>query len=307
MATTEKSDAINPIERFALAGFSAALSKTAAAPIERVKLLIQNQDELIKASVLDRRYRGIGDCFKRTYQKEGALSFFRGNLPNILRYFPTQSLNFVFKDISQKIVPKPSSDNKLAETGYYIASGGIAGSLSLSLVYSLDYVRTRLANDLKSTKTGGGQRQYKGILDCYSKTFKSDGLAGLYRGFCVSCVGIFVYRGLYFGLYDSYKSGDLRKSAIMQNPIADFAMAYGITVGSGLLSYPIDTIRRRMMMTSGQAVKYSSSLDCLAQIIKKEGARSLFKGAAANVMRGLAGAGVLFFNDKITDLYVSLR
>lgn len=84
-------------------------------------------------------------------------------------------------------------------------------------------------------------------------------------------------------------------------------MAYGITVGSGLLSYPIDTIRRRMMMTSGQAVKYSSSLDCLAQIIKKEGARSLFKGAAANVMRGLAGAGVLFFNDKITDLYVSLR
>jgi len=56
---------------FLLGGVSAAISKTAAAPIERVKLLIQNQDEMIKSGRLDRRYNGIGDTFKRVVANEG--------------------------------------------------------------------------------------------------------------------------------------------------------------------------------------------------------------------------------------------
>ena len=82
-----------------------------------------------------------------------------------------------------------------------ILSGGFAGSLSLIFVQSIDYTRTRLATDAKS----GGKRQFNGIIDCYSKTYKADGIRGLYRGFVVSCTCIFIYRGLYFGLYDSLK------------------------------------------------------------------------------------------------------
>jgi solute carrier family 25 (adenine nucleotide translocator) protein 4/5/6/31 len=74
----------------------------------------------------------------------------------------------------------------------------MAGACSLLFVYSLDYARTRLANDAKSGK-GGGERQFNGLLDVYRKTLATDGIAGLYRGFVVSCVGIVVYRGLYFG------------------------------------------------------------------------------------------------------------
>ena len=39
-------------ENFALSGCAAVISKTAAAPIERIKLLIQNQDEMIKQVTL---------------------------------------------------------------------------------------------------------------------------------------------------------------------------------------------------------------------------------------------------------------
>lgn len=85
-----------------------------------------------------------------------------------------------------------------------MASGGAAGASSLLFVYSLDYARTRLANDAKAAKKGG-QRQFDGLVDVYKKTIKSDGLIGLYRGFNISCVGIIVYRGLYFGMYDSLK------------------------------------------------------------------------------------------------------
>jgi solute carrier family 25 (mitochondrial adenine nucleotide translocator), member 4/5/6/31 len=75
---------------FLMGGVSAAVSKTAAAPIERVKLLIQNQDEMIKSGRLSESYKGIGDCFKRTIKDEGFTSLWRGNTANVIRYFPTQ-------------------------------------------------------------------------------------------------------------------------------------------------------------------------------------------------------------------------
>ena len=129
-----------------------------------------------------------------------------------------------------------------------LASGGAAGSVSLLFVYSLDYARTRLSNDLKSAKKGG-QKQFNGLIDVYKKTIATDGFAGLYRGFVISCVGIVIYRGLYFGTYDSVKP--LLPADLKDNIAANFALGWGVTVGAGLASYPIDTIRRRMMMTSG--------------------------------------------------------
>jgi len=182
-----------------------------------------------------------------------------------------------------------------------LASGGAAGASSLLFVYSLDFARTRLANDAKSTKKGGGERQFNGLLDVYRKTWATDGIAGLYRGFVISCVGIVVYRGLFFGLYDSLKPV-LLTGSLANNFFASFALGWAVTTGAGLASYPLDTVRRRMMMTSGEAVKYRSSMHCLTEVVKNEGIKSLFKGAGANVLRAVAGAGVLSGYDKMQEM-----
>mmetsp|Transcript_2256 Transcript_2256/g.5740 ORF Transcript_2256/g.5740 Transcript_2256/m.5740 type:complete len:311 (-) Transcript_2256:142-1074(-) len=284
---------------FMMGGVSAAVSKTAAAPIERVKLLIQNQDEMIKQGRLAEPYKGISDCFSRTIKDEGFGSLWRGNVANVIRYFPTQALNFAFKDYFKRLFGfKKEKDGYWMWFAGNMASGGAAGALSLAFVYSLDYARTRLANDAKSAKKGGGERQFNGMIDVYKKTMASDGIAGLYRGFTISCVGIVVYRGLYFGMYDSLKpvllTGDLA-----DNFLASFLLGWGITIGAGLASYPIDTVRRRMMMTSGQAVKYRSSMHCFSEVVAKEGTKSLFKGAGANILRAVAGAGVLSGYDQL--------
>jgi solute carrier family 25 (mitochondrial adenine nucleotide translocator), member 4/5/6/31 len=291
------------LENFMLSGVAAAVSKTAAAPIERVKLLIQTQDALLKKGLLDRRYDGIIDCTKRTLSAEGVFSFWRGNTANILRYFPTQALNFAFKDKIKTAFSLKKTDSNVAKLGKNIMSGGIAGSISLCFVYSLDYARTRLANDTKSAKKGG-ERQYKGMIDLYQKTLATDGFAGLYRGFAISCVGIFIYRGMYFGLYDTLKPILLKPdSGFLQS----FALGYCVTVSSGLMSYPIDTIRRRMMMTSGEAVKFNGSMDCFSYIMKNEGFGSLMNGAGANILRGIAGAGVLSGFDSIVQYYAGVK
>merc|ERR1719433_1407239 len=292
-------------ESFMLSGAAAVISKTAAAPIERVKLMVQNQDEMLKSGRLDRPYTGVLDCSRRILTEEGVLPLWRGNLANCLRYFPTQALNFAFKDKIKAQFKPTKADAAPIRLGKNVASGGLAGAMSLCFVYSLDYARTRLANDTKSAKKGGGgERQFNGLLDVYKKTIASDGVAGLYRGFVISCVGIIVYRGCYFGFYDTLKPIVLGDDAGLA---LSFCLGYGVPVAAGLASYPIDTIRRRMMMTSGEAVKYSGSIDCTVQILKGEGVLSFYKGAGANILRGMAGAGVLAGFDKFKALYISMK
>lgn len=289
------------MENFLLSGIAAGISKTAAAPIERVKLLVQNQDEMLKTGRLDKPYTGVVDCTKRVLASEGVGPFWRGNLANVLRYFPTQALNFAFKDSIKaqfKVAKDASVAAKLAAN---VAAGGMAGSLSLTVVYSLDFARTRLAND---NKGADGKRQFNGLFDVYKKTLASDGIQGLYRGFVISCVGIFIYRGLYFGLYDTLRPLLLGEKG---SAGASFFLGWAITIVSGLASYPIDTVRRRMMMTSGGGVKYSGSIDCAKTVIKNEGFMSLMKGAGANVLRGVAGAGVLAGSDVVKNAYVAYR
>ncbi|WAQ97439.1 ADT2-like protein [Mya arenaria] len=290
-------------ETFMVTGIAAGISKTASAPIERVKLLVQNQGEMLKSGRLDKPYNGIIDCTMRTFKSEGIMPFWRGNMANVIRYFPTQALNFAFKDQVKALFKSDPNESHAKKFAKNIASGGVAGTLSLFFVYSLDYARTRLANDNKSTKTGG-ERQFNGLIDVYKKTIATDGVQGLYRGFMISAVGIFLYRGAYFGLYDTLKPIVLGDKGSF---IAKFLLGWAVTVASGLLSYPVDTVRRRMMMTSGEAVKYKGSMDCAIQVMKSEGFMSLFKGAGANVLRGIAGAGVLSGADKLTDLYIKAR
>lgn len=56
------------------------------------------------------------------------------------------------------------------------------------------------------------------------------------------------------------------------------------------------------MMTSGEAVKYKGSIDCAQQILKNEGFKSMFKGAGANILRGVAGAGALSGYKKLQHI-----
>jgi len=276
-------------------GTAAAVSKTVVAPIERVKLLLQVQDAS-KSIAVDKRYKGIIDVLTRVPKEQGFLALWRGNLANVIRYFPTQALNFAFKDTYKKLFLE-GYDKKKDFWKFFagnLASGGAAGATSLCFVYPLDFARTRLAADVGK----GASREFKGLADCLIKIVKSDGPIGLYRGFFVSVQGIIIYRAAYFGMFDTAKmvfAGDGKL-----NFFAAWGIAQVVTVGSGILSYPWDTIRRRMMMQSGRTdVLYKNTWDCTVKIVKNEGPRALFKGALSNVFRGTGGALVLAIYDEI--------
>jgi solute carrier family 25 (mitochondrial adenine nucleotide translocator), member 4/5/6/31 len=206
---------------FLLGGISAATAETVTAPIGRVKLLLQSQDanpRILSGEALRYRYtsvhsmqcmdlrtlqksslyrctpmhnRGITDCFARVAQEQGLLSFWRGNLTNCIRYFPTQAFNFAFKDSIRASFPQVDPVTQFGKFFLMnMASGSVAGAASLAIVYPLDYARTRLAADV-----GRGKRTFTGLTDCLVTTATGPkGVLGLYNGFTVSVIGITLYR-----------------------------------------------------------------------------------------------------------------
>jgi len=165
----------------------------------------------------------------------------------------------------------------------------------LEITHCLLKVRTRLATDI-----GRGQsREFKGPIDCLVKILKSDGPIGLYRGFTVSVQAIFLYRGAYFGLFDTAKLL-LVKDDERLNFLYTWGIAQVVTTAAGVIVYPFDTVRRRLMMQSGRTDSlYKGVLDCARTIIVQEGPSALFKGALTNVFRGTGGALVLAIYEEI--------
>merc|ERR1712070_342305 len=288
---------------FAAGGVSGAVSKTLTAPIERVKLVIQTQDAdpKIKSGEVP-RYTGIGNCFVRIKSEQGMAAFWRGNGTNIIRYFPTQAFNLAFKDTIKAMFPK--YNNKTDFWKFFavqLASGGFAGAASLSIVYPLDYARTRLASDV-----GTGKKQFEGLMDCLKKTASGPGgFFSLYNGYTPSVAGIIAYRGAQFGLNDTIMAfNPYAKEFGFVAIVSKFITAQIAVTASGLVAYPFDTVRRRLQMESDRPMAdrmYKGTIDCGVKVLKNEGFGGMYKGALANIFRGVGASLVLVLYGEIQN------
>jgi len=283
-----------------LGGVSGAIVKTAMAPVERVKLLLQTQDsnpKVISGEIA--KYTGIMDCFQRVSAEQGASAFWRGNLVNCIRYAPQQGSALAFNDQIKRMVPKynPKTDY-MKDFGMKLLSGGLAGGLANVVCYPFDFARTRLASDL-----GKGEGQFTGIGDCIMKTVKTGGITGLYRGSAITVAGAFVYRGGQLGLFAQIQDMNPYKADKgMVGIVAAFVCATVARTITTPFNYPFDTIRRRMMLDSDKPAEerlYKSAIDCFIKVSKNEGAAGMYKGLIPELFRGLGGPLVLTAYDRI--------
>jgi len=292
------------LTNFFAGGTSASVAVTAIAPFERIKLLLQVQRSAKNIS-REEQYKGILDCFRRIPKEQGFLSFWRGNSASVLRCFPYQALNFSVKDKLRERFHK-SIDMELLSHRMIsnLLAGGLAGAFALSVIYPLDYARTRLAVDIGGAGTGR-KREFQNIRHALTYTFKTEGRAGIYRGFYFSVIGVFVYRSIYFGIFDT--SVEMLPPVKRHNFWVQFLIAEIAAISGSTLSYPLDTVRRSMMMQSGRAVKlYKGSWDCYRKIYAKYGLTGFYHGGLANVVRGTGGASMLILYDKAQHYFAHL-
>uniref|UniRef100_A0A914WLS4 ADP/ATP translocase n=1 Tax=Plectus sambesii TaxID=2011161 RepID=A0A914WLS4_9BILA len=292
MASTSKQQDF--IKGFFAGGVAGAVSKTAVAPIDRVKLVLQLQD----ASGSVQKCKGIIDCCFRISTEQGLVSFWRGNLVNVMKSFPQTGFSLALRDKYRSLFLRnvDKSKNFYQFVAGCILSGGAAGATTLCFIYPLDFARTRLAADMGNGKL----REFKGSSDCITTILKKNGFFGLYRGFSASVQYIFVSRAAFFGMFDTCRS--LSDCNTKTPFVSTWALAQASIMASGLFCYPWDTVRRRLMMQAGRQEKdvlYQNSLDCWLKICQSEGVTAFYKGAMSNLFRGTGSALVVAFYYEI--------
>jgi len=281
------------LKGFAAGGVAAAVSKTTVAPMDRVKLVLQLQTgQSIAIGSEQRQYKGIVDCFQKLCAEQGVKSLWRGNMAGVIRCFPSQALNICLRD-AYRLILLTGIDSRRQTAKFALGNmmaGGAAGATTLFMLYPLDFVRTRLAVDtaLRSEK------QFAGMLDCFRQIAAKEGMNGLYRGFIVSLQFVIASRAVFFGIFDTAKAEITEHNRYQLHFLSLWCLAQASIITSSLLCYPLDTIRRQMMMQSGEEVKmYKNSVECLQKLIQREGVQALYRGVVSNSLRCTSGALVL--------------
>ena len=259
---------VSLLSSFVVASFAAAIGKSVTAPVERTKLMISTGAHT--------KARSFPAYMVMVAKQEGVQALWRGNLWNLRFYVPYQCFVFVFFEQMMKMTDNP------------FLSGAMAGSLVSAIFYPLDISRVRLAHSLKSG----------------SPVQESRSISNLYRGFTPTCIGVAVYRSMYFGLYFTAKKHLLGEKS--QNFLLSYLIAHMSTTYAHFMSYPIDTVRRRLMMTQSSMNSTKLSLRSLpGHIFREEGINGFFKGSGAILYRSIVGAITITVYDMFTTFWSS--
>lgn len=304
MSGKKKSSGAQLASDILVGGSIGAVSKTIMAPIERVKLLMQTQDsnpDVISGKVA--KYNGPVDCFNRVRAEQGTKAFWRGNMVNCLRYAPQQGSALAFNDAIGAAFPKYDRKTHYAQAvAVNLFSGGMAGAVANTICYPFDFARTRLASDLAA-----GEGQYKGIVDCISKTVKAQGITGLYTGWSVTVAGAFVYRAGQLGLFKTIQEMNPYKADKgLIGGVSTFVTVTAARTAIMPFNYPFDTVRRRMMLQSEKPIAertYKGSVDCFVKVMKAEGFAGMYKGMVPELFRGVGGSLVIVAYDRIKVIF----
>jgi solute carrier family 25 (adenine nucleotide translocator) protein 4/5/6/31 len=267
--------AFSPAKDAVAGAFAGGIAKTVVAPIERVKLIMQLNTSSRGTTI--KRSHGAWEVTKQVYREQGILAFWRGNTPNVIRQAGSSAMNFLLMDwykvaispilvLSLKLPSDrdPEKRNKRRALISSFLSGGLAGGSVTTVLYPVEFVRTRLAMDLGRGTVDAPRLYPGGMKDVCISIWKADGWRGLYQGYGIAVAGVVLYRALHLGGYDAVKTeilhrrGHLIEIARTQEDVK--RMSPGLTMGerflaaqivsviAGTACYPIDSIRRRLMM-----------------------------------------------------------
>nr|DAD44382.1 TPA_asm: hypothetical protein HUJ06_002612 [Nelumbo nucifera] len=270
-------------------GAAGAFAKTAIAPLERVKILMQTRTEGFHS-------QGVFQSLKRLLKHEGILGLYKGNGASVLRIVPYAALHFMtYEQYRCWIINNYPS----LGTGPSIdlLAGSAAGGTAVLCTYPLDLARTKLAYQVMDTKASfrngihsyHAQPVYNGIKDVFRSVYMEGGILALYRGVGPTLIGILPYAGLKFYVYEELKRHvpeEHQKSIIMRLSCGALAGLFGQT-----FTYPLDVVRRQMQIQSlqpsnqGGDPRYRGTFQGLTTIIRNQGWRQLFAGLSINYLK----------------------
>lgn len=216
-------------------GLSGAVSKTATAPLERVKILFQIQG-MRQLPARNLKYKSISQSLLLILKEEGLWGWFKGNGSNVVRIIPVYALKFTFNDVFQGMVMKEGQNVKELSFAQLLLAGTTAGLFQMAATYPIETVRTRMT----LSKDLAGGTVYRGIIDCLVRTAKDEGFFALYKGFNAAMVSGAPYVGLQMAFYQLGQNMWPQDQVTWYGKLLVGAVA---GVSAQTLMYPGDTVR----------------------------------------------------------------
>lgn len=238
--------------------------------------------------------------FNKIAKTEGIWGFYRGNGASVARIVPYAALHFMAYEQYRRwiILGFPGIGGGPVLD---LIAGSFAGGTAVLFTYPLDLVRTKLAYQVvESSKLNlkgvvHGEQFYRGIVDCFAKTYKESGIRGLYRGAAPSLFGIFPYSGLKFYFYEEIKRH------VPEGHKKDVTVKLASGSVAGLLgqtfTYPLDVVRRQMQvqrLITSNTEDVKGTMATLVMIVQKQGWKQLFSGLSINYVKVVPSVAIGF-------------
>ena len=267
------------IKNLMYAGFGGMLSRTATAPLERLKVLYQNKKNINVSYI---------DYIPKLIKREGVLSLFNGNGINCIRVVPESAIRYGVFDKSKEYFKEKGYDNNLN----YFISGSISGIVASCTVYPLETIRTKITAQ-------SNNNMYKNYLDCVSKSYIKSGIQGFYKGNVLYTLGMIPYQGTNFLTYEYLKNNyeNTNTNLLLFGSIAGFT--------SISCSYPFEIIKRRMQL-SGELGNptYKNTLHCLTHMYSQNGIRAFYAGLIPQYIKLIPANCIFFYTIEVfKDIY----
>ncbi|GAB2230898.1 hypothetical protein Droror1_Dr00015195 [Drosera rotundifolia] len=294
-------------------GVAGGVSRTAVAPLERLKILLQVQNP---HSI---KYNGTIQGLKYIWQTEGFRGLFKGNGTNCARIIPNSAVKFYSYEQAATGVLflyrwQAGKEDAELTPPLRVAAGACAGIIAMSATYPMDMVRGRL-----TVQTEKSPYQYRGMFHALSTVLREEGPRALYKGWLPSVIGVIPYVGLNFGVYESLKDWVIKSKPIGLAQDSDLNIATKLACGAvagtvgQTVAYPLDVVRRRMQMVgwkdassvitgdgiSKAPLEYNGMVDTFRKTIQYEGARALYKGLVPNSVKVVPSIAIAFVTYEV--------
>ncbi|XP_076940385.1 calcium-dependent mitochondrial ATP-magnesium/phosphate carrier protein 2-like [Bidens hawaiensis] len=260
-------------------GVAGAASRTATAPLDRLKVALQVQTT----------HASIGPAVKNIWKDGGIFSFFRGNGLNVIKVAPESAIKFYTYEILKDIIGGGDKDD-IGTLGRLLA-GGIAGAVAQTAIYPMDLVKTRL----QTYVCEGGKVPSLGKLS--KDIWVHEGPRAFYKGTVPSLLGIIPYAGIDLAVYETLK--EMSKTYILIDSEPGPLAQLGCGTVSGALGatcvYPLQVVRTRMQAHwHGVANAYNGMSDVFMKTYQNEGVRGFYKGLFPNLLKVIPAASITY-------------
>nr|GLL21659.1 calcium-binding mitochondrial carrier protein SCaMC-1-like [Ipomoea trifida] len=263
-------------------GVAGAASRTATAPLDRLKVVLQVQTT--RASIMP--------AVKSIWKEGGILGFFRGNGINILKVAPESAIKFyTYEMLKNAIGHAEGRDQSDIGTSGRLIAGGLAGAVAQTAIYPMDLVKTRL----QTYACEGGKVPHLGKLSI--DIWLREGPRAFYRGLVPSILGIIPYAGIDLAAYEALKN--FSKTYILHDSEPGPLVQLGSGTISGALGatcvYPLQVIRTRMQAQPMHTnTAYKGMFDVFLRTFRHEGLRGFYKGLFPNLLKVVPAASITY-------------